>query len=259
MSLYNLNALPGFQAQVQTTENQVWWGHENLRIWESLPVIVSTAIDAGNTPTNTLRNGLVMAKVAATGLWAEYDPTQTDGREVARGVLVQALSMLNIVTGIVSNKSGRILIGGLLKAADLVGLDSAARRQLAQRFIFDDDISGRDWGGGFLREQSKAADYPVVAADNNTEFVATAAVNFTLPALGRGYRFKFRQQADANLTVTSAEGTNMVALHNAGASSVAFSTANQKIGGGVIVYSNKAGTKWITENASSGANTITVA
>lgn len=259
MSLYNLNALPGFQAQVQSTENQVWFGHENMRIFDAFPVIGSAAVDAGNTLTTTLRNGLVMAKKTSDGLWYEYDPTQVDGREVARGVLIQSLSMMNIVTGVVDKKNGRILVGGNLKASALVGLDSGARRQMASSFKFDDDFSGRNWGGGFLRELPKAANYTVVAADNHTEFVATAAAVFTLPAIGKGYRFKFRNQADANMQVSSAEGTNVVALHNASASSVAFSTANQKIGGAVVVYSNKAGDKWITENASAGANTITVA
>lgn len=259
MSLLNLNALPGFQPLAQSEENQVWFGHENLRLFDPLPVIGAAAVDAANTPTTTLRNGLVLAKKTADGLWYEYDPTQTDGREVAAGVLIQSLSMLNIVTGVVSNKNGRILVGGLLKASALIGLDRGARRQLASRFTFDDDFAGADWGGGFKRELAKAANYAVVAADNNTEFVATAAAVFTLPAIGKGYRFKFRNQADTNMGVASAEGTNMVALNNAGASSVTFSTAGQKIGGAVIVYSNKAGDKWIVENASAGANTITVA
>ncbi len=256
--LYNTNALPGFQALAQSEENQVWTGHENLRLFDPLSVIGSAAVDSTNTPTTTLRNGLVLGKKTSDGLFYQYDPTATDGTEVACAVLIQSLSMLNPATYVAQNKNGRILIGGMLRASLLIGLDAGARRQMAQRFIFDDDIPGRDWGGGFLREQSKAANYPVVAADNNTEFVATAAVVFTLPAIGKGYRFKFRQEANAALTITSAEGTNIMALNNAGASSAAFSTAAMMIGAGAVVYSNKAGTKWIFENRSAGTATVTL-
>jgi hypothetical protein len=61
------------------------------------------------------------------------------------------------------------------------------------------------------------------------------------------------------VTVASSEGSNLVALNNASASSVAFSTGSGKIGGGFRIYSNPAGTKWFVENASAGSNTITVA
>lgn len=255
-----LGAGPGIHAKYESQEAQIWWGHENLRIFAPMPAIASTAVDSGNTPTTRLRAGLVMAQITATGLWADYDPTKTNGQEVARGVLMRGLTMID-ASGSAIQKQGVILIGGLLKTVDLIGLDGTARQQLAKAFVFDDDIAGRGWGGAFLREQTKTENYTVVAADNMTEFVAagTGAVTFTLPALAKGLRFKFRNQVDENMTVASAEAGNIVAMHNAAADSVAFSTASGKIGGAVIVYSNAAGDKWIVENASAGANTITVA
>lgn len=261
MGRFNTGGDPGIHLKVMSAHRQVWWGHENLRILEELPKIVSTAVDATNTPTTDLRAGLVLGKVTSSGLWKQYDPAATDGSQQARGVLLSDLRMLNVTSGAVENKTGSILVGGLVKAAELIGLDSAARVQMARMFIFDDDFPGRGWGGAWANEVSKAADYTVVAADNMTEFVATAAVNFTLPAIGKGYRFKFRQQADANLTVTSAEGDNIVANNDASADSVSAQTASNKIGAAFTVYSNLAGTKWIVEfsGSSPAVQLVTIA
>lgn len=259
MGRFNVGGAPGIHVKQQTQEKQIWWMHENLRVFDNLPKIVSTAVDSTNTPTTDLRSGLVLGKVTSSGKWKQYDPTATDGSQQAQGVLLGGVRMMNVVSGVVEDKDGEVLVGGFLKAGQLIGLDSAARIQLAQRFVFDDDLVGRGWGGPLAREVSKAADYVVVAADNMTEFVATAAVNFTLPAIGKGYRFKFRQTADANMGVVSAEGDNMIGMNDASADSATFSTSSQKIGAALNVYSNLAGDKWIIENVSAGANAVTLA
>lgn len=260
IGLGNQHGLPGISTKQESIERQVWFGRWEHQLQDPFPKIGSAAVDAGSTPTTALRAGLVMAKKDSDGLWYEYDPNQTDGREFAQGVLAHSLSMLG-PTGAVENKSGVVMVGGMLLAAQLVGLDANARIQLSERFLFDDDYPGKGWLGPHKREVEKSANYTVVAADNMNEFVAAGGtgVNFTLPAIATGYRFFFRNQVDQNMTVTSAEGTNIVALHNASASSVAFSTTSEKIGGAFLVRSNEQGTKWIVENRSAGANTITVA
>lgn len=262
MGRFNVGGGPGMSTTRTSFENQWWWGHENLRILDALPLIVSTAIDAGASPTSVLREGLIMAKVTASGKWAEYDVTQTDGREVARGILIGTQSMLNTTTGVVEDKNGgpfEIAIGGLAMAAKLYGLDSNARRQLSLRFVFDDDVPGHHWGGAFIREIVKITDYTVVAADNFTEFVLRTATGvFTLPAIGKGYRFKFRSEVNAALGILSPEGNNIVALNDVAATSATFQTANMMIGAGAIVYSNAAGDKWIFENRSAGTATVTL-
>lgn len=257
---YNVGGNPGIQASVFSAENQVWWGHENMRIFDPLATLKSTAIDAGNLPTTSLRSGLVLGKRDADGLYAEYDPTQSDGREVARGVLVGGISMINQATGLVQDtfqSADQVLVGGLLKAANLIGLDGLARVQLSQRFIFDDELTGRGMGDGFwLREVQKAANYVVVAADNLTEFEATAAVQFTLPAIAKGLRFKFRQVANASLII-AAPAAILIGLNGAAFTTLTFNTAGQMLGTGVVVYANKAGTKWVVEQASAPGTTIT--
>lgn len=249
MAILNSNGMPGIQASISSAEAQVWYGHENLKILAQDATIGAAAIDAGNSPTSQLRPGLVMAKKDADGFWYEYDATQTDGREVARGVLVRGVGMLNVTSGAAENKVGpEIMIGGQLKAAALNGLDATARLQMVN-FTFDDQLpSISRFNDGFLREVSKAANYTVLASDNVTEFVATAAVVFTLPAIQKGLRFKFRQQANASLHVAAASAV-LVGLNSATLNSVTFNTAGQMLGAAVTIRSNDAGTKWIAESA----------
>lgn len=87
---------------------------------------------------------------------------------------------------------------------------------------------------------AKTADYTVVASDSGTIFHttgATAAVNFTLPAISAGpFWFMFICGADQSLTVTSATADTIVTFNDLAADSVAFSTSGEKIGGTVEVY-----------------------
>ena len=58
-------------------------------------VIDSTARDADNTPTTTLRKGLVLGKVTATGKYKEYDSEADDGTETARVILDDEVNVLD--------------------------------------------------------------------------------------------------------------------------------------------------------------------
>ena len=77
--------------------------------------------------------------------------------------------------------------------------------------------------------------------------------------IANGYEFGFRVAADQTVVVQSAAGNDIVAFNDATASSVAFQTGGAKVGGFFVIYSNPAGTAWIVENRSTGANTVTVA
>lgn len=85
---------------------------------------------------------------------------------------------------------------------------------------------------GDIKVAEKAANYTVKASESGTLFVATAAVTFTLPAIADvwdGWNAKFYQVADANLVV-AAPADKMVAPADAAATSVTFSTTDEKIG-----------------------------
>lgn len=252
--------VPGASTVSESYETAITWASDYQLTWFNPGYISSSISDPTNSPTWRLRRGLVLGRITSSGQWTNYAATNTDGSEVAQGILAYDLRMQDVMSGSNVNKLVGILIKGNLQAGNLVGLDLMARAQLGEKFTFDDNLASRffPWN----RFQSKTADYTVVAADNFTLFDnvgAAGAVTFTLPALANGYFFGFRVQADQTVTVASVAGDDMVVFNDASADSVAFSTGGQKIGGMVVVYSNPGATKWIVENRSAGANTITVA
>ncbi len=119
----------------------------------------------------------------------------------------------------------------------------------------------------YTGEFAKTADYSVKSSDNGkllTNAGANSAVNFTLPSItNAGYYYGFLVVAGFQVTVTSAEGNNILWFNNAGASSLSFNTANGLIGGWLDLMTNVAGTKWYVTNRSaspnaSGGNVVTV-
>jgi len=226
---------------------------------DPMPVIASTAVDAGNTPTSILRPGLLLGKLDASGLYVAYDPDATDGSQEARGVLVTEVNMLDYTTGSASARLGMMVVTkGKLKSSLILNLDQQARNQLAARgFDFDD---GKWAVARFSRVVEKAADYTVLAADNGKLFLATTgAVNFTLPAISAGLVFEFLNTVDANMTITSPTADNIIGDHDASLDSIAFSTSSHKIGGHVRVEAIYLGgvLKWMTSFLSNPANTVT--
>jgi hypothetical protein len=254
-------AMPGIGGAAETYEAAFRWGQFGVGIITG-GIIAAGTVDAGNTPTYEIRQGLVLGQIISSGEWTNYSPTATDGSDVAAGVLMSQFRM-QAFTGSTERRFYGILVGGPVQAAKLLGLDLMARQQM-DKFMFDDSPGGYPGNHWFpwKRFQSKTANYTIVAADNFTLFDntgAVGAVTFTLPALANGYCFGFRVTADQTVTVASAEGDNIVAFNDAAADSLAFSTGGQKVGGGLALFSNPAVTQWIAINQSAGTNTVTVA
>lgn len=273
MALFDFNALPGLSSAVENAERVFLWGKHEQVLFRSA-VLLSTATDKGNTPTTTLRAGLVLAQLS-TGKWSPYDADASDGSELAMGVLATEVKMLDL-SGTAADHLGVVVVGGPVKggqllynapvasASTLSGADQQIRAQFQGRFVFDDDLVGNPYP--WKHTVSKAADYTVVAGDNGTVFEAiTGAVTFTLPALldsasnpvCKGMRFKFFNSVDANMVISRAGSDTMICKNNAAAVTVTFSTSSAKIGACADVYTNAAGTKWIVEV--NGDTTATVA
>ncbi len=252
--------LPGIGAAVESYEQAITFGiAAQLKWWNGY--ISADAVDVGNNPTWRLRPGLLLGLITSSGKWTNYSPTATDGSQVAQAVLAYGLRMQDVLTGVNTTKFYAIIIGGNLLSANILNLDGMARAQMSNRFTFDQNILGSQWfpTPNFV---AKTGDYTITSADNFTTFTnagaGSTAVNFTLPTLANGLCYSFRVIDDASLTVTSAAGNDMVAYNDKQASSVAFSTSSQKIGGGFRIYSNPAATQWIVENTSAGANGVSV-
>lgn len=259
MSLINPFDMPGMGTPAESTEREFLWGNRETLHLES-GVIVSTAVDATNTPTTTLRRGRLMGIVTASGKWKQYDPAAVDGSEVAAGVLYEHRNMLNLSTGSAQDTQGQFVVKGFVKAGQLLGLDALARRQMFGRFLFDDDFAGL--APVYRKVVVKATDYTVTVADNDVIFTtrgAVGAVTFTLPALARGLRFTFFNEADQNMLVVAGTADTMVTFNDLAADSVAFSTAGEKIGAWVEVIANDDASKWMVRQSIHDAQTATIA
>lgn len=94
--------------------------------------VLATTVDAGSTPTSTLRKGLVLAKISATGKYDVYSNLATNGLERAKCILDQEMSMLD-ENGVAEDKWVTVVIPSsiLVDQTQLIGLDIAARADLA--------------------------------------------------------------------------------------------------------------------------------
>jgi hypothetical protein len=259
MSDFTSGNAPGFATQVEGDDTNVLWvGRHGQDLAATRKVaIVNTAVDAGNTPQTTLRGGNLLAIDDATGKANTYSPDATDGRQIAVGILERHQDML--VEGVATERFTQMLVHGLVKEGELVGLDPRARQQLGSRLTFDRESSPQ--AGVLMHPRGvyrKGGNYTVVAADNGLLFLATAASTFTLPTKQNGLAFRFVQTADANLVISGAG--DIVHKNSAGATTVTFSTAGEKIGSHVLVeclYTNTGTLKWLVSNL--GGTTATVA
>ena len=244
----------------ETYEAEFRWGSEFQGVFTNA-LISGSAVDIGNSPTFELRPGLLLGQQIATGKYLAYNPANTDGTEVASAVLIEGLRMLDFLNNAV-DRFYSVLVGGPVQASKILGLDYNARQQM-DKFIFDDifNMGGGHWFP-WKRFQTKTANYScVIPGDNYSHFDnlgATGAVTITLPPIANGYVIGFTAMAAQTFAMTSNEGANIVALNNASANTITFSTGSQIIGGGGVFYTNAAGTKWIFENRSAGSNTVTV-
>lgn len=240
--------VPGQTAILESAANEFLWGGDASRIMvlQTDTKVLGAARDAGNSPTNVLRPGLLMGQVSASGGYMQYDPTATDGTQFPVGPLPVELKMIDI-DGNNVDRHPPVIVRAPIKAANVyilgVALTSSdyqylARRQLATNgFIFNDDP--RNFLSGLARRTiTKATNYTVVATDNGTLFQAiTADATFTLPALATsiGTSFTFQRCSDHEMVVASAEGDNMVVGNDLSADSITFTTASEHIGAQIHV------------------------
>ena len=99
-----------------------------------------------------------------------------------------------------------------------------------------------------MRVEAKAASYSVLVRDSGTLFTtrgASGSIVFTLPALADSLNchYWFFALEDQNMAVVSAEGNNMIASGDIAASTVAYQTSNEIVGG--VFYVVNSGTQWL--------------
>jgi hypothetical protein len=258
MTDFSAGNVPGFQASVQARAAQVLWsGRRGQDLVATRPITLDKdSTDPGHTPATTLRGGCVLALADATGKAAPYVPDANDGRQIAVGILEQDQDML--VAGVPTDRFTQMVVHGLVREGELIGLDARARQQLAPRLVFD--RAGGFAAGVLMHPRGvyrKSGNVAVTADDNGLLLLASGATTFTLPAKQNGLAFRFAQTADANLVI--AGSGDLVHKGNASASSVAFQTPGERVGSQVLVeclYVAAGTLKWLVTNL--GGTTATV-
>lgn len=246
-------SLPGSYSASETSEKVVWFGRQEHNAYGEQAVIVSTAVDAGNTPTTSLRAGLTLGRITTTNKLVQFDASATNGSQFIEAVLLRDIDMLN-GSGVAEDKSSHVILRGGLRVSDLLVLGAAfsghagehvIRRQTLSRFWFDDDTDNALQATG-QRTERHAASYAVLVTDSGKTMIATAAATFTLPTIKAGLVFEFLQTADANMIIDGG-ATSIIAVNSVGGSSVTFSTSSQKIGANAkfeAIYTGAATLKW---------------
>lgn len=250
--------VPGLTTSRETYEAEFRWGSEFQGVFAN-GLIDGNAVDTGNSPTYELRPGLLLGQVTATGKYKQYSPTATDGTEVASAILIEALRMQDF-SGTAVDRFYAVLVGGPVQTSKIINIDLNARQQMSN-FIFDDSsnlgsIVGNHWFP-WKRFITKTANYTVLNTDNFTLFDNTGAgaeVDLTLPAIANGYCFGLYATVAQTFKFISAEGTNVV-----GTTAIQSNVSVAAIGGGIRIYTNSAGTKWLVSNLSSYNQTVTFA
>src|SRR5215212_3875304 len=104
MTQFTTGNAPGVGAAIETEQKQITWSgrHGQDQVVTQRAVIHSTTTDADNTPTTTLRAGLVLAIRDSDSKVAAYDPDANDGTQIAVGVLDQHQDML--VNGVAAER-----------------------------------------------------------------------------------------------------------------------------------------------------------
>ena len=100
--------------------------------------IANAARDSGNTPTTTLRPGLLLGRLNASGKFKEYNNSKGDGTEAAVCILRHEVKVVDS-DGNACDAQAVGVIHGYVDASKLIGLDANARTDL-DSVIFDDEV-----------------------------------------------------------------------------------------------------------------------
>lgn len=266
-----LGSAPGISAVRYAEERNIMaashtpYGHRVKGI-----TLSSTAVDAGNTPTTSLRAGLPLALLDSTGEYVPWDPDAAHtGADYCRGLLLWNIDMLDVM-GTVEDKPQALLLTHGPVLQDLVPdslLTDTLRAQLKGKIIFTDDLEEDAGASNPYTRMQQLLGTTLVIADgvNNKMYRMTAAASTVkLPALvdGGGQFFRFLQIGATSLQITpkTGEEDTLIGLNEiAGADTATINTAGEILGAVIHAESvNISGTPMWLITSPNGA-TITFA
>jgi hypothetical protein len=125
---------PGVTSKTRTPREFLLDGQHVIR---QAITIVSTARDnydsdgsTAHTPTTTLRRGLVLGKITASGKLSQYDDTNEDGSQVAVGILDGEVDLLD-EDNTAQDTQATMVIHAFADESELLGIDANGKTDLA--------------------------------------------------------------------------------------------------------------------------------
>jgi len=122
--------MPGLVATGDTFEPNYDWILDKETL-VSVPVVIAhAAVDPtlpATYPDSTLRSGLTLGKVTATGYYKEYDDADADGTEVAAGFLLHPIRLIDPFGNALAAGQlvfGQMVVGGSVDSSKVLGLDA---------------------------------------------------------------------------------------------------------------------------------------
>lgn len=116
----------GYGASRETGDNEYKLSDHGIKVAVTLD---AGAADAGSSPTTTLRKGLVLGRVTATGKYRQYDDGAVDGTEVAAGILDVEVNLLDS-NGEAADSQATMLVHGYVAESKLTGVDAGGKADL---------------------------------------------------------------------------------------------------------------------------------
>jgi len=234
---------PGSGTLEQTTEYEIFWGGDRGKgmVLEQSAAYSGAMRDAGNTPTTTIRGGLLMGKLTSNDHLEEWDADATDGTQELFGVLPIELRAQDF-DATNTNRNAPVVVRAKLKATALLipgtaftsHVDEFLARQLLQAggSILDDDPQGYLAGAAQRVEQVTGTTDTLTESQNGTTFFYNnaASVTVTLPTIKAGLEFEIWRTGDEALIVTSAEGDNIVGDNGLAFDTITYTTATEHLG-----------------------------
>jgi hypothetical protein len=199
----------------------------------------SAVVDAGNTPTTTLRPGLLLAYDTTTSKLHNFDPSGANGRQIALGALVHTVVL--DTGGGVADRPCSLYLSGLMRTDGV--LPAATPRAWIQLSNYLQSWIRSPHLGGLLMHpkgvrRANAETVTVAVADHGMLFLCSGTTTLNLPAKIDGFTIRAVVTDDSTLVING-EGSDILGSDGASgtstATTVTLSLTDHKISGQVLI------------------------
>lgn len=215
---YSRNLVPGMGPEIETTENEIWWGRADQRVIIG-GVLDKDTVDAGNDPTTLLRVGLALGRITASDQLTHWNPYATDGSHALVGFLTGTSQAMLTYGGTTAERlSGDIMVGGnvygdrlLIPGESALGISGKnyellLLEQMQGRFQFSGDYNTFAGTSRAWKYRECATATTLTKKDTKTHITnlgAAGSVTLTLPAPLPGFEILVTVVTAQNIVLAS--------------------------------------------------------